>query len=348
LSGKSKIVVAMSGGVDSSVAAHLLLEQGHEACGVYMWRGSRDDAAAREEESRDARLVAERLGIPLEVLDLEAEFGGLIEYFCNEYSAGRTPNPCVMCNRRVKFDSVLKLADRIGAGSIATGHYARIDRAGGRWLLKRGVDRTKDQSYVLSYLSQQQLARAIFPNGDHTKQEIRRVAAELKLPVHDKPESQDICFIPDGDYGRFLRGYSGRADEPGPVVDTEGNVVGEHPGVRYFTVGQRHGIGIAFGRPMYVVRLDAAANTVVMGQNDALLRGELTVSAINWIVERPSEPLRAEVKIRYNQREVPATVHPLPGEAARIVLDRPVRAVTPGQAAVAYQGDTVLCGGWID
>ncbi|NQT19517.1 MAG: tRNA 2-thiouridine(34) synthase MnmA [Planctomycetes bacterium] len=344
----------MSGGVDSSVAAHLLKQQGHDVTGLFMWKGrhanggSGSRTCCSEEDSLDACRVADALEIPFEILNFEAEFARLIDYFCDEYNAARTPNPCIMCNLWLKFGRLQEYADKIGADYIATGHYARIEHRGGRHLLLRGVDSGKDQSYVLFCLTQDQLARAIFPNGEMTKREIRRIAADLDLPVKDKPESQEICFVPDDDYGRFLRERTPDEVRPGPVTDLDGSVVGEHPGVQFFTIGQRHGLRIPFGKPMYVVRLEPETNTVVMGPNDALMACELTVSSVNWSIEPPSEPLRVTAKIRYRHRPRPATVHPLTDGRARVVFGDPVRAITPGQAAVFYLEDVVAGGGWIE
>ncbi len=344
----------MSGGVDSSVAAHLLKQQGHDVAGVFMWKGRHTGGGTGsrtccgEADSLDACRVADALDIPFEILNFEAEFGRLIDYFCSEYNAARTPNPCIMCNQWLKFGRLVDHADKIGADCIATGHYARIEHRDGRHLLLRGVDVSKDQSYVLFCLTQEQLARAIFPNGAMTKSEIRRIAAELDLPVKDKPESQEICFIPDDDYGRFLHERMPEAARPGPVVDLNGNVLGEHPGIQFFTIGQRHGLRIALGKPMYVVRLEPETSTVVMGPNEALMRRALAVSKVNWSIEPPLEPIRVTAKIRYRQRPAPAVVHPLSATCAKVVFDEPTRAVTPGQAAVFYQGPAVAGGGWID
>jgi len=343
----------MSGGVDSSVAAHLLKQEGHEVIGLFMWRGKHTDAGGSrtccgKEDSLDARRVAHALEIHFEALDFETEFDELIDYFCREYNAGRTPNPCIVCNRILKFGRLLEYADRVGAGCIATGHYARIEHRDGRHLLLRGADRRKDQSYVLFDLEQEQLGRAIFPNGALTKKEIRNIASELNLPVKDKPESQEICFVPDDDYGRFLRERTPESIMPGPLKDMEGNVIGEHPGIQFFTIGQRRGVRIAFGEPMYVVRLEPETNIVVVGPNEALMKNEMTVSSVNWIVSAPSRPIRVDAKIRYREEPRPAVVHPLPEGRARVVFDQPERAITPGQAAVFYQGDVVVGGGWID
>jgi tRNA-specific 2-thiouridylase len=344
----------MSGGVDSSVAAHLLKQQDHDVAGLFMWKGRHADGGAGsrtccgEADSLDACRVADALEIPFEIINFEKDFGRLIDYFCSEYNAGRTPNPCIQCNLWLKFGKLREYADKIGADYIATGHYARVEHRDGRHLLLRGADATKDQSYVLFSLTQDQLARAIFPNGAMTKAEIRRIAADLDLPVKDKPESQEICFVPDDDYGRFLRERTPNEVRPGPVADLDGNVVGEHPGIQFFTIGQRHGLRIAFGKPMYVVRLEPETNTVVMGPDEALMKRELTVSRVNWHIESPSGPIGVTAKIRYRHRPRPATVHPLPDGRARVVFDEPVRAVTPGQAAVFYQGDVVAGGGWIE
>ena len=354
MSDKPKTVIAMSGGVDSSVAAWLLKEQGHDVAGFFMWKrtfSKKCEAAAAccsQADADDAARVAEAIGIPFHVVNFEREFAALIDFFCREYSAGRTPNPCILCNDWLKFGKLFDYADRIGAGHVATGHYARVEHRGGRHLLLRGLDANKDQSYVLFSLGQQQLARAIFPDGALTKPEIRRLAASLNLPVKDKPESQEICFVPDDDYGAFIRDRTPDAVKPGPVLDLDGAVLGEHPGIQFFTIGQRHGLRIAFGKPMYVVRLDAARNAVIVGPDSALLRRELVVSPVNWIIVPPASPIRADVKIRYKQPAQPASVEPLPDGRARVVFDSPVRAVAPGQAGVFYVGEVVAGGGWIE
>ena len=349
-----KTVIAMSGGVDSSVAAYLLKQQGRDVTGIFLWKPTYSDycegaaSCCSPADAHDAALVAEALGIDFHVVNADAEFENLIDLFCREYDAGRTPNPCTVCNPTIKFAKLIEFADRIGAEQVATGHYARTGIRDGRSVLLRAADPAKDQSYVLFGLTQAQLSRTVFPCGGMSKPDIRRLAGELRLPVHDKPDSQEICFVPDNDYRRLLRERIPGSIKPGPVCGLDGAVLGEHPGVQLFTIGQRHGLRIAFGKPMYVVRLDRDTNTVVVGPDSALMRRELTVSHVNWQIDPPAGPFRAHVKIRYTQPARPATVEPLDGARARIEFDEPVRAVAPGQAAVFYDDEMLLGGGWIE
>ena len=345
-----KIAVAMSGGVDSSLAAALLVEQGHEVVGLFMrlvgeaWRGS-----LAPSEPIDAQRVAGVLGIPLEVLDSGSELEALVSYFCSEYDAGRTPNPCVLCNKWIKFGRLLAHARASDADRFATGHYARITAARGRCLLRRGRDSAKEQSYMLFGLSQAQLARSLFPLGGYRKKEVRRMARERPLPVHQRAESQDICFVPDCGHTALLRERLGERIQPGPILDTEGRVVGQHLGCQYFTIGQRRGLGVALGTPRYVVRIDREANAVVIGTRAELLRDTMLVSQVNWIAfEQPPEAIEAGVQIRYNHRPVPALIQRNADGGARVTFRAPEAAVTPGQAAVFYDGDVVLGGGWIE
>lgn len=358
---KKKVVVAMSGGVDSSVAAALLREQGYDVVGLFMRMGSlagvgagsepRSRSCCSAEDAYDARRVAISLDIPFYVLNFKEEFEGLIDYFCTEYARGRTPNPCIVCNQRLKFGKLLRFASYLGARYLATGHYARVEEVGGRYVLKAGLDRRKDQSYVLFSLTQEQLARALFPLGEWTKEKVRNKAAELGLKTRDKPDSQEICFVPDDGYGKLIREHSGGSIRPGLIVDTQGRVLGSHPGVQFFTIGQRRGLGIAMGEPYYVVDIDPIDGVVTVGRGKETLVTEFYVSGLNWVATRGlGEKLRAEVKIRYGHRTVPATVYACRDDAGmvRVVFDEPQRAVTPGQAAVFYSGDVVLGGGWIE
>ena len=342
----------MSGGVDSSVAAAALAQQGFEVIGLFMRTGVEASGArscCSVADAHDARRVADTLGIAFYALNFQEQFRELIDFFCAEYDRGRTPNPCILCNQQLKFGRLLQYARQIEAEYVATGHYARVVAEGGRFVLKRALREEKDQSYVLFPLTQEQLSQTLLPVGERTKAEIRQEAARLGLGVKDKPESQEICFVPDDDYGRLLRERMPERVRPGPIVDTQGNVLGEHPGVQLFTVGQRRGLGIALGSPRYVVEIRRESNTLVIGADEDLLRHEMTVSEVNWVaLAEPPEPVAAQVQIRYNHRPVPATVYPQGAERARVQFERPVRAVTPGQAAVFYDGDTVLGGGWID
>lgn len=347
-----KVAVAMSGGVDSAVAAHLLKREGHHVVGFFMHLGAEASHAASTErrccsldDARDAQRCADVLGIDFYALPYREHFRRIIDGFVAEYRAGRTPYPCVACNQDLKFGALLDLADRIGADAVATGHYARLE--GGR--LRRAVDPAKDQSYVLFGLTASQLARARFPVGAYTKSEIRALAGEAGLPVRDKPDSQDICFIPRGGVQEFLAREAPDTRRPGPVVDRSGRVLGEHPGVAFFTVGQRKGLG-SYGSAKYVVRLEPETATVVVGDTADLLSGGLVADRVNWIQAVPEGPLRARVQIRYHHQAAPATVTPLEGGRAAVAFDAAQPAVTPGQVAVFYDavnGEEVLGGGWI-
>lgn len=359
-----RVCVGMSGGVDSSVAAHLLKRDGYDVVGL-TFRNWPQDCLSRAEDKccgpqavTDARMVAHRLGIPHYVVDEIAEFQrDVIDYFVAEYRQGRTPNPCVICNEKIKFGTMWEKARQLGAEFIATGHYARIVNRGtgvslvpavssrqpGRlshYELRKGRDATKDQSYFLFSLKPEQLARALMPVGELTKPEVRAMARELGLKTHDKVESQEICFVPDKDYGRFLRDGAKLPDRPGEIVTRAGHVVGTHAGIQHFTIGQREGLKLGGQKTaLYVVALDAAANRVVVGPVAETYRSEFTVTNCNWFVEVAGE---CRVKIRYNHKGCRAVV-----AGTRVRLLEPQRAVTPGQAAVFYRDDLVLGGGWI-
>lgn len=357
----------MSGGVDSSVAAHLLLEQGHEVIGLFMRHGESSPAtcdaplslpviSARADHKQgccsasdalDARRVADRLGIPFYALNFEQEFGQIIDYFVEEYTAGRTPNPCVFCNNWLKFGKLRDYADSVGAQYVATGHYARIE-PGAPPALRRGLDDGKDQSYVLFGVERQVLDRVLLPVGGYRKQQIRELARGLGLRVADKRDSQEICFVADGDHARFVRERRGEVDLAGELVTTEGRVVGRHSGLEQFTIGQRKGIGVAMGEPYFVVRLERDTRRVVIGRKEELARAELTAGKANWLIDEPRAPLCCTVKIRYLSQPAAATVTPLDGQRLHIAFDEPQYGVAPGQAAVCYEGDRVLGGGWIE
>ncbi|MEI6632843.1 MAG: tRNA 2-thiouridine(34) synthase MnmA [Chlamydiota bacterium] len=349
-----KIIVGMSGGLDSAVAALLLKEQGHEVIGVTLdlipETASRAPARPGEEGIDSARQAAARIGVPHRVIDAREEFGKrVIGYFRKEYFSGRTPNPCVVCNPEIKFAFLLRCADDLGAAMVATGHYARIGREGGRTLLLRGADRRKDQAYFLSRLPQNALSRVIFPLGDRTKAEARRISVERGLDLHERPESQDICFIPGNDYRAFLARSTGDGIAGGDILDTRGAVIGRHPGIAQFTIGQRAGRWLPSGVRRYVLSIDPGRRAITVGRGDELLRGECAVTDINWISRpAPAEPFRALVKIRSAHPGAAAGIHPGPGGGAVVRFDEPQKAVTPGQAAVFYDGDVVVGGGWIE
>jgi len=409
---REKVVVAMSGGVDSSVAACLLTEQGYDVVGLFMrvgapdiedahavevgvscasdpsidrgqahkQGGAREGAGAtsaspeqgrgvRKSQSRvhapstpprahqgccsagdaaDARFVAGSLGVPFYALNFEGDFDEIIDYFADEYVNGRTPNPCVVCNDRLKFGKLLDYADAVGAKYIATGHYARIEERNGKRVLCRGVDDGKDQSYVLFGLRREILDRVLFPVGDLTKQQVRKIAARLDLPNQNKPDSVEICFVPDRDYARVVKQRRGDAFAEGEVVDSHGKVLGGHQGIGHYTIGQRRGLGIAAGHPIYVTRLNVQRNEVVVGEADGLLSSTLSASKANFLVDDLPESFDARVKIRYLHKPAFATVFRLNGGNVRVEFQEPQRAITPGQAVVFYDGPVVLGGAWID
>ena len=367
---ESITAVAMSGGVDSSVVAGLLRRRGQKVVGLTMqlWNQRRLPELVPEggavgrccslDDVYDARFVAQHLGIPYYVVNFEDRFEEqVVKPFIDDYLHGRTPIPCTLCNNFIKFDQFLDLAAGVGAHRIATGHYARLayDGPSGRYQMRRGADDAKDQTYFLFGLTQEQLARTEFPLGGYTKPQVRDLARELGLPVAEKPDSQEICFVPNGDYAAFIDAYfreRGIAPEraQGEIVDTAGRVLGEHSGVHHFTVGQRRGLRVAAGEPLYVIATEPASQRVIVGRNDDLLRARLTAREMNWISIAPIDaPILAQVKIRNKHRAAAATVTPT-ADAARVEIhfDEPQRAVTPGQGAVLYDGDLVLGGGWIE
>jgi tRNA-specific 2-thiouridylase len=393
----SRIVLAMSGGVDSSVSAYLLRAAGHDVIGVFMRHGEAVEAAsctsavagppsglpivaARSAhkqgccsagDAADARRVADRLDIPFYALDLSTDFGRIVDYFVAEYQSARTPNPCVVCNTWLKFGKLFEYADSVGAEFVASGHYARLERpAGWRWqadplagpegappaasggeaspVLRRGLDASKDQSYVLFGVDRSLLPRMMFPVGWHRKEEIRRIARQLDLRVADKKDSQEICFVAAGEHADFVRRRGGADDTSGEIVTTAGTVVGRHEGIESFTIGQRKGLGVAFGEPRYVVRLEAESHRVVIGMRDELARDKFFADRTNWLAGEPIAPFRCLAQIRYNSKAVPAIVEPLADRHIQVHLDDPQIGVAPGQAVVCYDGDRVLGGGWIE
>jgi tRNA-specific 2-thiouridylase len=359
VSDRKTVVVAMSGGVDSSTTAALLVERGYRVIGLMMrlWSesGEGDNRFANNrccspEAVSDARGVCQALGIPFYLLNFEDVFKKhVVDFFLDGYARGVTPNPCLQCNRKVKFGELLDRALALGADYLATGHYARVRESNGMFQLLKGVDPNKDQSYALSVLNQSQLARALFPLGEHAKSETREMARRFGLRVAEKHESQDLCFISDGDYRSFLKRNTPSVLRAGEVVDTRGNVLGQHEGLAMYTIGQRKGLGIATGQPMYVVGLDAVQNRVVVGKAAELGKRELVAGGMNWIAgEPPRGEIRVMAKIRYRATETAATAIPLDGARARVVLHQPLRDITPGQAVVLYDGDVCLGGGIIE
>ncbi|HBS92393.1 MAG TPA: tRNA 2-thiouridine(34) synthase MnmA [Firmicutes bacterium] len=346
-----RVLVAMSGGVDSSVAAALLKEQGYQVAGatIQLWPDAGRESACSLAAVEDARRVASSLGIPFFLFNMQKEFQQqVIDSFIQEYKFGRTPNPCIQCNRLIKFGQLLSKAEQLGMDFIATGHYARIVREEGRARLLRGRDGEKDQSYFLYTLNQDKLKKILFPVGDYRKAEIRELAKAYHLNIADKPDSQEICFIPDNNYKEFLIRQGGLPKIPGDIVDTKGNVIGSHQGVFNYTIGQRRGLGVARGVPLYVVDINAETNTVVAGSNEEVLCKTFTAAEFNWIAgSSPEDCFRAGVMIRYNALPQPAVLTVLAQGRVRIEFDQPQRAIAPGQAAVVYAGEEVLGGGKI-
>ena len=350
------VVVAMSGGVDSSVAAALLKEESYQVIGVTMqiWPST-------EEEERfggccgigaiaDAQRVAQELNIPHYVMNFRDVFDQkVIADFCREYRRGRTPNPCIRCNQCIKFSALLQRANELGADFLATGHYARIEQGSEGYILRKGVDSTKDQSYVLYTMTQYQLEHTLMPIGNLTKKRVRRIAREFNLPVAEKAESQEICFIPDNNYRSFLERRMPQVVSPGPITNSEGNILGKHHGIIHYTVGQRRGLGISAGEPLYVLAIDPDRSAVVVGSKDEVFGSELVATEVNWTSgKEPTQPITVEAKIRYLHKEARAIVTPLGNDKAHVRLEQAQMAITPGQAVVFYQGDEVVGGGTID
>ncbi len=341
-----RVFIALSGGVDSSTAAAILLQRGYKCAGVFMIT---HDGAEKSQNS--AQRAAEKLGIELHIIDLRSEFERIIEYFCKQYESGRTPNPCVVCNRTIKFGKLWEFAKSKGADLLATGHYARILPTPDGYGLFAAVDQIKDQSYALAMIEKKMLEHIILPIGQFTKTETRKIAQQIKLPTADSKESQEICFIPDNDYISFIENRCPELIRKGTVIDSRGQVLGEHNGIHRFTIGQRRGVRIAMGKPYYVVKVNAKSNTVTLGPKEKVMRIQLMARDVNWLIERPVSRLRAKVKIRYNAQAADATVF-AEGNSAGIELDMPAAAITPGQLAAIYiqQGADIRVagGGWID
>lgn len=357
---KKRVVIGMSGGVDSSVAAYLLKKEGYDVIGVTMQIWQDKDKADYEREGgccslsavEDARRVCNKLDIPFYVMNFKQIFEKMvIDYFVDEYLAGRTPNPCIACNKFIKFDALLERSLALEADYVATGHYARIlyDEGFGRYIIKKSATPQKDQTYVLYNLTQEQLKHILMPLGDYTKEQVREIAGSLNLPTATKAESQEICFVEDDDYGRFVSERAGKEIKPGYFVDTRGRRLGAHKGIVHYTVGQRKGLGIALGKPMYVVEIIPDKNLVVLGDEAEIFSRELVASDVNLIAyEEIKEPLKVKAKIRYSAREADAIVTPLKDGKVRVVFEEHQRAITPGQAVVFYQGDVLVGGGTIE
>jgi len=370
---RGKVVVAMSGGVDSSVVACLLHEQGYDVTGLFMRTGienaetvdgtqpganctagdeqtpvSRHRGCCSAADASDARVVAGKLGIPFFAMNFKDSFDRIIEHFIDEYQRGRTPNPCVMCNEQLKFGRLWDYGRLANADFIATGHYAQVDHRDGQYRLRRAVDQAKDQSYVLFGIGRHVLSQTLFPIGGMQKDEVRRHARRFGLAVSEKSESQDICFVPDRNYARLIRERRPECFTEGAILDMTGQEVGRHDGIANFTIGQRRGLGIAMGQPVYVIRIDVEANTVTVGTKDHLASDTLEASDVKWLVDPLDGPSQVAVKIRYAHQAAPAMVEPMGNDRVRIRFQQPQMAITPGQAAVFYDDDIVLGGGWID
>ena len=345
-----KVIVGLSGGVDSSVAAYTLLQQGYEVIGVTMHVWNQEDGDGYSQAVYDAKKVAEHLGIPHYVIDFTKEFKEkVVDYFISEYMAGRTPNPCIACNRYVKWESLLKRSMDIGADYIATGHYASIVKLpNGRYALKKSKTDAKDQTYALYNLTQEQLSKTIMPCGSYEKDEIRKIAENIELRVAKKPDSQDICFVPDNDYAGFIEQTSGKKFAEGNFVDKDGKVLGKHKGIIHYTVGQRKGLDLPMGRRVFVTELRPKTNEVVIGEGMDVFGNVLYANKLNWMgIECPTESIEVDAKIRYNHKGSKCIVEMVGEDLVRCYFPEPVRAITPGQAVVFYDGDVVLGGGTI-
>ncbi|HPL52732.1 MAG TPA: tRNA 2-thiouridine(34) synthase MnmA [Bacillota bacterium] len=355
-----RVVTGMSGGVDSSVAAYLLKQQGYDVIGVTMQIWQDKSKATLEREGgccslsavEDARRVCDKLGIPFYVMNFKQIFEKkVIDYFVDEYLMGRTPNPCIACNRFIKFDALLERAKALEAEYVATGHYAKVmyDEDYKRYIIRKSDSPLKDQTYVLYNLTQDQLGHILMPLGDYNKEQVREIARELGLRTANKPESQEICFVEDNNYGRFINERRGDEIKPGMFVDVRGNKLGNHKGIAHYTVGQRKGLGISIGKPLYVVEIIPEKNLVVLGDETEVFGRELRASQMNYIAfEKLEEPIDVKAKIRYSAREADAKVIPMGNKRVRVVFEEPQRAITPGQAVVFYQGDVLVGGGTIE
>ncbi|MFH1547961.1 MAG: tRNA 2-thiouridine(34) synthase MnmA [Candidatus Omnitrophota bacterium] len=349
---KKKVVIAMSGGVDSSVAAGLLVKANYEVMGINLKLFDTEEPGkcCGSQGAEDARTVCQKLGIPFYSFDYRQKFEEkVIKYFCLEYERGRTPNPCVVCNEEIKFGDLLQKAKTLGADYMATGHYAKVgyDRKNERYLLKKGKDKKKDQSYFLFPLSQKQLEHTLFPLGDYTKDEVRQLAKKLGLKVHDKPASQDICFIAGCDYHKFLINHIGDTYKSGLIVNSNSEILGKHQGIPFYTVGQRKGLG-PHKKPMYVIHIVQQKNVIVIGEEKELYQDTLTAKNLNWIdIEKLTKPLKVKARIRYGSKESEAVISSTDKDLVKVKFNKPQRAITPGQAVVFYNKDKVIGGGWI-
>ena len=355
MSTPTRVVVAMSGGVDSSVAAALLKGQGYEVIGLMLRLWSEPGAEGSNrcctpDAMAQARRVAAILDVPFYAVDAQETFHThVVSYFIDGYAQGRTPNPCLVCNRHVRWTFLLERAFALGAQFMATGHYARLRKTDqGRFELLKAVDAAKDQSYILHVLDQERLSHALFPLGDYSKPQVRELARQFGLPVAERPESQDLCFLGDGDYRQFLHRNAPDVVQPGAILNTEGQIIGEHQGLAFYTIGQRKGLGIGSSEPLYVIDKDIQQNALIIGHKDDLGRSQLVANQMQWISgSAPAEPIRAQVKIRYKAQDAWAWVTPIEEQRVRIVFDQPLRDITPGQAAVLYDGEVCLGGGII-
>ena len=347
-----KAMIAMSGGVDSSVAAYLTAQKGYDCMGMTMRLYNHEysvNYCPKNNDAEDARRVAEQLGMPFRIFEFQDDFReNVIERFVGAYEEGRTPNPCVDCNKHMKFGKIIEAMDQLGYDYVVTGHYAQIEEKDGRFLLKKAVNHDKDQSYVLYGLTQAQLSRTMFPLGGMSKTHVREIAEEQGLISARKKDSQDICFVPDGDYAGFIERYTGRAFAHGQFVDTEGHVLGEHKGMIHYTIGQRKGLGLALPQPMYVKEKDMEHNAVILSTNDELFTTNLDAVDFNWVAfDCPAEPVHCNARVRYKHAEQPATIYPTGPDTVHIEFETPVRAISKGQAVVLYDGEYVIGGGTI-
>ncbi len=353
---KEKVLLGMSGGVDSSVAAYLLKQQGYEVIGVTMqvWQ---EDAEYSEKEGgccslsavNDARRVADKLEIPFYVMNFRSQFKEkVIDYFIDEYMEGRTPNPCIACNRYIKFDLFLQKARALGAQYVATGHYAEVVKVGDRYTLKKAFDDKKDQTYALYNLTQYQMEHTLMPCAQYTKEEIRNMAKEIGLLVHNKKDSEEICFVPDNNHGSYIEKAAPGRVRPGNFVDKSGNIIGKHKGIVYYTIGQRKGLGLALGTPVFVIDINPLTNEVVIGEERDIFKTELVAKDLNFmLIEKLTKPMRVKAKIRYSAHPAWATIEPLEGDMVKVSFDEKQRAITKGQSVVFYQGDFIVGGGVI-